>query len=359
VKLPADYVRQHVELAYAEISHANQGRTVDRSFLYLDGPTGASGIYVPMTRGRESNDAFVVIRGEETPADVIAEALSRTWIDRPAVAIRAEMRTTADRSDGDGRQRAPDRPLPASELRRVLERHAELESKIAQAPATLDAAPARVRMLAKQQDAVRRSIEDYRTRLIEARERLAELDRPLLRRRHRTEIDRTRSEVTALPGSIEDAQAKLAELERQVPGAKTRLGKAEADVTDLREMRAERVLIGHALEQDARLRGRMPTPRCQLRPWIGSGRHPPAGPSATSGSIRPGGLRSITPPSTCTERRSRVPPLARSARTRTRSATGRRFRPSTVSTGLSVGSRRSSRPIGAWAGRCDDHRAPR
>lgn len=42
-----------------------------------------------MTRGRESTDAFVVIRGEETPTDVIAEALSRTWIDRPAVAIRA------------------------------------------------------------------------------------------------------------------------------------------------------------------------------------------------------------------------------------------------------------------------------
>ena len=127
VKLPADYVGEHVELAYAETSHANQGRTVDRSFLYLDGPTGASGIYVPMTRGRESNDAFVVIRGEETPADVIAEALSRTWIDRPAVAVRAEVRATAHPSDGDGRQRAPDRPLPGKELRRLIERDAELE----------------------------------------------------------------------------------------------------------------------------------------------------------------------------------------------------------------------------------------
>ena len=43
VRLPAAYLASHVELAYAETSHANQGRTVDRSLLYLDGPTGASG----------------------------------------------------------------------------------------------------------------------------------------------------------------------------------------------------------------------------------------------------------------------------------------------------------------------------
>jgi ATP-dependent exoDNAse (exonuclease V) alpha subunit len=92
VRLPADYVGQHVELAYAETSHANQGRTVDRSLLYLDGPTGASGIYVPLTRGRESNEAFVVVQGEETPADVLAEALSRRWIDRPAIVVPAELR---------------------------------------------------------------------------------------------------------------------------------------------------------------------------------------------------------------------------------------------------------------------------
>jgi predicted nucleic acid-binding Zn-ribbon protein len=256
VKLPADYVREHVELAYAETSHANQGRTVDRSLLYLDGPTGASGIYVPMTRGRESNDAFVVIRGEETPADVIAEALSRTWIDRPAVAVRAEMRTTADRSDGDRRQRAPDRALAPKELRRLLERHAELDSKIAQAPAALDAARARVRMLANQQDAVRQSIEDYRARLVGAREKLAELDRPMLRRRHRTEIARARSEVTAMPGSIEEAQAKLVALDHQVPHASRRVGQAEATVVDLQELRAERALLGQALDRDAGLRGR-------------------------------------------------------------------------------------------------------
>ena len=88
VTLPADYVAGDVELAYAETSHATQGRTVDRSFLYLDGPTDTRGIYVPLTRGRTSNEAFVVLNDERTAAEVVAEAVARTWVDQPATALR-------------------------------------------------------------------------------------------------------------------------------------------------------------------------------------------------------------------------------------------------------------------------------
>lgn len=255
VHLPADYVREHVELAYAETSHANQGRTVDRSLLYLDGPTGASGIYVPMTRGRESNDAYVVLRGEETPADVVAEALSRSWIDRPAVAVRAEMRPAGDRSDGDGSRHVPDRPLAAGDVRRLLERAAELDRRIEQSPTTLDISRARVRMLERQQEAARRSVEQSRARLAEARKRIAELDRPLTRIRRRADLDAARARAGELPAAIEEAQAKLAQLERQVPGARAYLGRAEDDAANLRELRTERALVGRALDHDARLRG--------------------------------------------------------------------------------------------------------
>ena len=58
VTLPTTYVAADVELAYAETSHATQGRTVERSYLYLDGPTDTRGIYVPLTRGRSTNEAF-------------------------------------------------------------------------------------------------------------------------------------------------------------------------------------------------------------------------------------------------------------------------------------------------------------
>ena len=127
IRLPAEYVAEHVELAYAETSHASQGRTVDRSFLFLDGPTGAAGIYVPMTRGRESNEVFVAIRGEETPADVVSEALARTWIDRPAIAVRDELTPTVVDDDDEG---ALTRAMPGHELRRVVERTVEVQIEI-------------------------------------------------------------------------------------------------------------------------------------------------------------------------------------------------------------------------------------
>ena len=50
VRLPASYVAEHVELAYAHTSHATRGRTVDRSFLLLDGPTDAQGNASPRCR---------------------------------------------------------------------------------------------------------------------------------------------------------------------------------------------------------------------------------------------------------------------------------------------------------------------
>ncbi len=72
VKLPADYVAEHVELGYAQTSHAAQGRTVDRSILVLDGPTDSRGIYVPMTRGRHHNDAYIVTNNQDTALDIFA-----------------------------------------------------------------------------------------------------------------------------------------------------------------------------------------------------------------------------------------------------------------------------------------------
>ncbi len=84
IRLPADYVTEHVQLAYAQTSHAAQGRTVDRSILILDGPTDLPGIYVPLTRGRMSNDVYVAVTGNDTARDVIATSMARHWIDRPA-----------------------------------------------------------------------------------------------------------------------------------------------------------------------------------------------------------------------------------------------------------------------------------
>ena len=60
-QLPADYVKGNVDLAYAQTSHAGQGRTVDHSLLVAaaDDTPDRAGVYVPMTRGRQTNRAVI------------------------------------------------------------------------------------------------------------------------------------------------------------------------------------------------------------------------------------------------------------------------------------------------------------
>jgi ATP-dependent exoDNAse (exonuclease V) alpha subunit len=89
--LPAGYVERHIELAYAETVHAAQGRTVEQSLLLVDGPTDGAAIYVGLTRGREANTAYITTDPEVSPVEVLGEAISRSWVDRPAVEIQAEL----------------------------------------------------------------------------------------------------------------------------------------------------------------------------------------------------------------------------------------------------------------------------
>jgi hypothetical protein len=70
--LPADYVTEHVELAYASTAYGVQGDTVPAAHVVIGDQTGAASAYVGMTRGRLSNTAHLVA------ADV-AEARAQ-WI---------------------------------------------------------------------------------------------------------------------------------------------------------------------------------------------------------------------------------------------------------------------------------------
>jgi conjugative relaxase-like TrwC/TraI family protein len=87
VTLPPDYVAESVTLGYASTAMAGQGRTVDHSLVLVDGPIDAAGLYVPMTRGRDGNDVWVVT-DPDSPADAVdllAEVMQRRWIDEPAL----------------------------------------------------------------------------------------------------------------------------------------------------------------------------------------------------------------------------------------------------------------------------------
>jgi exodeoxyribonuclease V alpha subunit len=58
--LPARYVTDHVELAYASTVHGVQGDTVTSAHVVVGEHTGAASAYVGMTRGRRSNTAHLI-----------------------------------------------------------------------------------------------------------------------------------------------------------------------------------------------------------------------------------------------------------------------------------------------------------
>lgn len=61
VVLPAAYARCHVELGYAVTAHRAQGITTDTAHVVVASGTTRENFYVGMTRGRESNVAYVAV----------------------------------------------------------------------------------------------------------------------------------------------------------------------------------------------------------------------------------------------------------------------------------------------------------
>ncbi len=59
VVLPARYVAEHVELAYATTVHRAQGRTVDTAHAFVSPTTTREVLYVALTRGSEANHLYV------------------------------------------------------------------------------------------------------------------------------------------------------------------------------------------------------------------------------------------------------------------------------------------------------------
>ena len=67
ITLPADYVRNDVELGYATTVHGAQGATVDTMHGVVTGSESRQQLYTMMTRGRLANHAYVQVVGDGAP----------------------------------------------------------------------------------------------------------------------------------------------------------------------------------------------------------------------------------------------------------------------------------------------------
>ena len=108
VVLPARYVAQHVELAYASTVHRAQGRTVDTAHAFVSPTTTREVLYVALTRGSEANHLYVDTHYDpdpdtghdeltETPTalDVLAEVLRHEGADVSATDMIRESQATS------------------------------------------------------------------------------------------------------------------------------------------------------------------------------------------------------------------------------------------------------------------------
>lgn len=71
IRLPADYVAEHVDLGYATTVHGAQGQTVDSCFAIITGAETRQLAYVALTRGRLTNQAFVQVGGDGDPHNML------------------------------------------------------------------------------------------------------------------------------------------------------------------------------------------------------------------------------------------------------------------------------------------------
>ncbi|MEI3848054.1 MULTISPECIES: AAA family ATPase [unclassified Microbacterium] len=74
-RVPTEYAREHLQLAYASTVHGVQGDTADASVVGPD--VDAAGLYVGLTRGRVHNVAIVVARTDASARECLAESMQR------------------------------------------------------------------------------------------------------------------------------------------------------------------------------------------------------------------------------------------------------------------------------------------
>jgi hypothetical protein len=99
VVLPADYLAHDAELGYATTVHRAQGVTVERCHGLLTERTSRGSAYVAATRGRSSNQLYVVCPQHADVADVLQSIASS---ERPSVSANEEIRAAQERTTSLG-----------------------------------------------------------------------------------------------------------------------------------------------------------------------------------------------------------------------------------------------------------------
>ena len=248
VRLPASYVTEHVELAYACTDHGAQGRTVTAGVLFIDRPTDVRNVYVAMSRGTTTNEAFIAITGEQSAADVFAQCIASDWIDQPAHIRQAEINDTVLHRPG---------LLDGVDVRRLLEEKFDIIGFIERAEATVARYPKELQTAERARDAAEKSIGELVSAKSAAEEVVARWDRPLHRRRHEIEIADAKRDLQQLPGRIAGAEGQRDAADAMIDELVARHSSAIDLLDDRPAVNSQIAEIDDQLADDLRVRTRV------------------------------------------------------------------------------------------------------
>jgi conjugative relaxase-like TrwC/TraI family protein len=281
VRLPSAYVAEHVDLAYARTGIGGQGRNVKGGLLFADRPTDVRNIYVPMTRGTETNEAFLVTTGEQTALDVFVQSLATDWIDQPAIARQAELNDTKSHRPG---------LLDGDQLRTLVEQRYEIISGIEKAEYILKRMPRDLRDAEEAKTAAETAIRERTAAYRKAEAVIARYDRPLHRRKHEVDIADATRDMRRLPGLIEDARNEANNAAQRIEQLRQSSSTAAELVKQRPSLVASVAEIDDRLSNDARVRSRIARLE-QPRAITGAlGDRPPPGPASRDWDLAAGRL---------------------------------------------------------------------
>lgn len=190
----------HLTHGYATTIHKAQGATVDRCFVLLDDTTAREHAYTALSRGRHSNDLFVVAE------DHRVEERHATEVERdPLEGLRATVRRSGSK------QLALDQldPAGASPLDQLRGEREHLRVRLADAPPD----PSRkFRDLTQTRGREQRYRDEARGRRDTAEEHLNKLG-PIGRHTHRAQRREIEARITRFEADITGHETKLAALE--------------------------------------------------------------------------------------------------------------------------------------------------
>ncbi len=93
VRLPADYVREHVQLGYATTEMGAQSITADAAIELASNATTCRNFYVALTRGRTSNSVCVITdtHDPDDALDILERILATDRADTPATSLQRQL----------------------------------------------------------------------------------------------------------------------------------------------------------------------------------------------------------------------------------------------------------------------------